>query len=57
MIFSQIPGGTSLAWETNNWQSLAIPVLKGSLDSFSPDGRILITRTSDGGILLWGILS
>ncbi|MCE9645731.1 MAG: hypothetical protein K8S20_07000 [Chloroflexi bacterium] len=57
MIFSQIPGGTPVAWETNNWQSLALPVLQGSLDSFSPDGRILITRTSDGGILLWGIFS
>lgn len=45
-----------IAWETTNWQPLNAPALQGKLESFSPDGRILITRTDDGGILHWGVL-
>lgn len=59
-LFSQdgtimaVQSGNPLAWNTSNWQPLDSPVLQGALYSFSPDGRILLTRTSDGGILLWG---
>lgn len=56
MILAQIPNGPPVAWETSNWQPLDMPVLEGQLDSFSPDGRILITRADDGAILLWGVL-
>ncbi len=56
LIFAQIPNGRPVAWDTTNWQSLDIPDIDGKLDSFSPDGRILITRAADGAILLWGVL-
>jgi WD40 repeat protein len=47
--------GSSVARETTNWKSFET-ALRGRLDSFSPDGRFLITRTDDGGILIWGVL-
>ncbi len=47
--------GSSVARDTTNWKSHET-ALRGRLDSFSPDGRFLITRTDDGGILIWGIL-
>ncbi|MBL8080873.1 MAG: PD40 domain-containing protein [Anaerolineales bacterium] len=56
MIIAQTPQGGPVAWETTNWQPLEIPIIEGRLDSFSPDGRILITRGDDGAILLWGVL-
>jgi hypothetical protein len=33
-----------------------MPALEGELYAFSPDGHILVTRASDGSILLWGVL-
>lgn len=60
-LFSQdgsimaVQSGDPLAWDTTNWQPLDSSVLQGALYSFSPDGRILLTRTSDGGILFWGV--
>jgi WD40 repeat protein len=56
VIASQTPGERPVAWNTTNWQPLDMPALEGQLDLFSPDGRILITRASDGEILLWGVL-
>ncbi len=56
IIAAQIGNGSPVAWDTVNWQPLEMPALQGQLYSFSPDGRILITRTDDGAILLWGIL-
>jgi WD40-like Beta Propeller Repeat len=59
IIASQIATGSPaapIAWDTVNWQLLEAPALQGDLYSFSPDGRILITRAFDGGILIWGIL-
>jgi WD40 repeat protein len=47
--------GSSVARETTSWKSFETE-LRGRLDSFSPDGRFLITRTDDGGILIWGVL-
>jgi hypothetical protein len=43
-------------WETTTWQLLDTAAVEGELHSFSPDGRILITRTADGSILLWGVV-
>ena len=51
----QTAAGTSVARDTTNWPSHET-TLRGTLDSFSPDGRFLITRTDDGGILIWGVL-
>ena len=51
----QTAAGTSVARDTTNWTSHET-TLRGTLDSFSPDGRFLITRTDDGGILIWGVL-
>ena len=48
--------GPLIAWDTTDWQPLKAPALEGSVQSFSLDGRILVARTPDGGILLWGIL-
>jgi WD40 repeat protein len=45
----------SVAMDTTNWKPFET-ALRGKLYAFSPDGRILITRTDDGGILVWGIL-
>lgn len=56
LIAAQIANGSPAAWETMNWQLLNATALEGELHSFSPDGRILITRTPDGSILLWGVL-
>jgi WD40 repeat protein len=56
VIAAQIANGSPIAWDTTNWQSLDSPALQGELYSFSPDGRILVTRASDGSILLWGVL-
>ncbi len=47
--------GSSVARDTTNWTSHET-ALRGWLDSFSPDGRFLITRTDDGGILIWAVL-
>jgi WD40 repeat protein len=57
VVAAQIANGLPIAWDTTNWQSLNASALQGELYSFSPDGRILITRTPDGGILLWGVIS
>jgi len=56
VIAAQIGNGPTAAWDTTGWQPLQAPALQGELYSFSPDGRILITRATDGGILLWGVL-
>lgn len=56
VVAAQITNGPPAAWNTTNWQYLETPALQGVLHAFSPDGRILITRASDGGILLWGVL-
>lgn len=56
VIVAQVTGGSSIAWETTNWQPLETSALQGLVDSFSPDGRILITRAEDGAILLWGVV-
>ncbi len=57
IVASQISnGGLPTAWDTTNWQPLEAPSLQGDLGSFSPDGRILITRAPDGGIFIWGVL-
>lgn len=45
---------SSVAMDTTNWTSYEI-TLDGTLDSFSPDGDMLVTRTEDGGILIWGV--
>lgn len=50
-----VQGGDATAWDTSNWQPLDVPALQGGLYSFSPDGRLLITRMADGAILLWGV--
>jgi WD40 repeat protein len=56
VILAQVTDGSSTAWETKNWQHLEMPALQGLVDSFSRDGRILITRAEDGAILLWGVV-
>ena len=48
--------GPLIAWDTTNWQPLHAPALEGSIQAFSPDGRILITRALNGGLMLWGVL-
>jgi len=55
VITAQIGNGAPAAWESTNWQLLETPALQGEIHSFSPDGRMLITRTADGSILLWGV--
>ena len=55
IVAYQTAEGSSVARNTTNWKSYET-ALRGRLDSFSPDGRFLITRTDDGGILIWGIL-
>lgn len=55
LIATQIAKGSPVAWETTNWQLLNAAI-EGELHAFSPDGRILITRTADGSILLWGVV-
>ena len=56
IIAAQIGNGSPIAWDTTNWQLLETPALEGELSSFSSDGRNLVTRTHDGGILIWGVL-
>jgi WD40 repeat protein len=56
VIAAQISNGSPVAWDTTNWQALEMPALQGELESFSPDGLILVTRGQDGAILLWGVL-
>ena len=56
VIAAQIANGSPVAWDTTSWKILEMPPLEGELYAFSPDGHILITRTSDGSILLWGVL-
>jgi WD40 repeat protein len=56
LIAAQIANGSPTAWDTTNWQLLDATALQGELHAFSPDGRILITRALDGGILLWGVV-
>jgi len=55
IVAYQTAEGSSAARDTTNWTSHET-ALRGTLDSFSPDGRFLITRTDDGGILIWGVL-
>ncbi|MEP7137152.1 MAG: hypothetical protein ABI904_19675 [Chloroflexota bacterium] len=55
IIAAQIAKGSPVAWDTTDWQLLEPLPLEGELYSFAPDGRILVTRTPDGGILLWGV--
>ncbi len=55
IVAYQTEEGSSVARDTTNWAPIET-VLRGRLDSFSPDGRFLITRTDDGGILIWGVL-
>jgi WD40 repeat protein len=55
IVAYQTAEGSSVAWDTTDWKSFET-ALRGRLDSFSPDGRFLITRTDDGGILIWGVL-
>jgi WD40 repeat protein len=56
VVAAQIANGSPTAWDTMNWQLLDATALQGELYAFSPDGRILITRAPDGGILLWGVV-
>jgi WD40 repeat protein len=56
VLVAQVTDGSSIAWDATNWQPLEAPALRGLVDSFSPDGRILITRADDGAIMLWGVL-
>jgi WD40 repeat protein len=56
LIAAQVAKGSPIAWEAETWQPLDGPEFQGELDSFSPDGRMLITRTDDGAILLWGVV-
>jgi WD40 repeat protein len=56
VVAAQIANGPPFAWDTTNWQPLDSSALQGELYSFSPDGSLLITRTADGGILLWGVM-
>lgn len=56
VLVAQVSNGSSTAWDVANWQPLETPVLQGLVSSFSPDGRILITRADDGAILLWGVV-
>jgi len=51
----QTANGSSVARDTSSWEHFET-TLRGDLYSFSPDGRMLITRTDDGGILIWGVL-
>lgn len=55
LIAYQTANGSSVAKDTTSWES-SETTLRGRLDCFSSDGRILITRTDDGGILIWGVL-
>ena len=55
IVAYQTAAGASVARDTTDWNSFET-TLRGRLDSFSPDGRLLITRTDDGGILIWGVL-
>lgn len=55
MLVYQTAQGSSIAVDTTNWKPVQA-ALQGDIYAFSPDGRILISRTGDGGILLWGIL-
>lgn len=54
IVAYQTADGSSVARDTTDWNSFET-VLRGRLYSFSPDGRLLITRTDDGGILIWGV--
>ncbi len=56
IIAAHLASGSTVAWDTTNWQLLESLPLEGELDLFSPNGRILVTRASDGSILLWGVL-
>ena len=53
-IAYQTAKGSSVAKDTTNWETYET-ALQGSIDSFSSDGRILVTRTDDGGVLIWGV--
>jgi WD40 repeat protein len=55
IVAYQTAQGSSVAKDTTDWKSFET-ALRGRLYSFSPDGRILITRTDNGGILIWGVL-
>jgi WD40 repeat protein len=55
IVAYQTAEGSTVARDTTDWNSFET-TLRGRLDSFSPDGRLLITRTDDGGILIWGVL-
>jgi WD40 repeat protein len=54
LIAYQTPNGTSVAMDTTDWKSHET-ILQGWLDSFSPEGHMLVTRTEDGGVLIWGV--
>ena len=58
ILVAQMAGASPapIAWESTTWQPLGMPALQGQIDSFSPDGKILVTRGLDGAILLWGVL-
>lgn len=55
VIVAQVANGAPVAWDTTDWQLLEATALQGEIHSFSPDGRMLITRTPDGSILVWGV--
>jgi WD40 repeat protein len=46
--------GPSVAMDTSSWKPVET-TLRGELYAFSPDGRILMTRTDEGGMLIWGV--
>lgn len=50
----QTANQSSVAMDTTNWTSYEV-TLDGFLDSFSPGGHMLVTRTEDRGILIWGV--
>jgi WD40 repeat protein len=51
----QTEDGTSISMDTATWKPVET-ALRGELYTFSSDGRMLMTRTDDGGMLIWGVL-
>jgi hypothetical protein len=54
LIAYQTTDRSSIAMDTTNWEPHEM-TLSGTLDSFSPGGHMLVTRTEDGSVLIWGV--